>query len=184
MIILRNLFISLTITSFFFIFNNLQAAYGKGELQLSPQIVNAFYNYLTSNKGKPLRFAVSEDGQWAHWFYCAHPQCVSEGDTELVKLCERGSKTPCSTFAVGRSIKWKNGINPGGKDASFSKNITIDEVRDRLVVLGFFNNENKKKTSDTNKTDITKRLESLISLYEKGLLTEDEFKKAKEKLFK
>ena len=42
----------------------------------------------------------------------------------------------------------------------------------------------KKKAKDSNKSDITKRLKSLTSLYEKGLLTETEFKKAKEKLLK
>ena len=85
---------------------------------------------------------------------------------------------------MGRGVKWRNGINPGGKEASFKKSMTLDEVRDKLAALGFLDNDYKKKVSDTNKTDISKRLETLTSLYEKGLLTEDEFKKAKEKLLK
>jgi len=118
-------------------FNNLNAGYGSGELKLSSGVVNAFYQYLTNNKGNPLRFAVSQDGQWSYWFYCAYAQCVSDGDVDLVRLCERKATTSCSTFAVGRSVKWKNGINPGGKNASFKKNMTFNEVKDKLTKLGF-----------------------------------------------
>ena len=62
--------------------------------------------------------------------------------------------------------------------------MTLDEVRDKLAALGFLDKDYEKKAKDSNKSDITKRLESLTSLYEKGLLTETEFKKAKDKLLK
>ena len=151
MIKFKNLLFSLTI---FFIFSlsNANAGYGNGELQFSYRMIGFFHEYLSNNKGKPLRFAVSQDGETAHWFYCAHAQCTSDGDTELIKLCERRSKSPCATFAVGRSVKWKNGINPGGKDASFKKSMTFDEVKDKLVALGFYGNtQNSNNVSRAGK---------------------------------
>ena len=61
--------------------------------------------------------------------------------------------------------------------------MTIDEVRDKLAALGFLTEDHKtKEEASDNTKGIANRLESLTSLYEKGLLTEAEFKKAKEKL--
>ena len=122
--------------------STLFAGYGSGELKLTDGAVRGFHKYLTDPKGspgiaKPLRIVVSHDGSYVHWFYCGAAQCVSDGDTELIKICERKQVNPCSTFAVRRSVKWKNGINPGGKAAAFKKSMTLEEVREKLMKLGF-----------------------------------------------
>ena len=165
-------------------FSNANAGYGKGDLTITERGVKGFYEYLQGRKGKPLRAVVSSDGNRFFWRYCPAAQCLSEGDASAVNYCESKQNLPCATFAVGRSVKWKNGINPGGKAAAFKKSMTLDEVRDKLAALGFLDKDHEKKAKDSNKSDITKRLKSLTSLYEKGLLTETEFKKAKEKLLK
>ena len=166
-------------------FSNVYAGYGKGKLTLTENGVRGFYQYLQGEKGKPLRAVVTSDGNYFFWKYCAYAQCKADGDTAAVKYCERQQDLPCVTFAVGRSVKWKNGTNPGGKAAAFKKSMTIDEVRDKLAALGFLGEDHKtKEEASGNTKSITERLESLISLYEKGILTESEFKKAKEKLLK
>ena len=179
----KNLLFSLTIF-FIFSFSNANAGYGKGDLTLTENGVKGFHKYIQGAQGIPLRAVVTNDGNHFFWRYCPAAQCAPEGDAEAVKYCERETNLICATFAVCREVKWRNGINPGGKEARFKKSMTLDEVRDKLAALGFLDNDYKKKVSDTNKTDISKRLETLTSLYEKGLLTEDEFKKAKEKLLK
>ena len=168
----KNLLFSLTIF-FIFSFSNANAGYGKGDLTLTENGVKGFHEYIQGAQGIPLRAVVTNDGNHFFWRYCPAAQCAPEGDTEAVKYCERETNLICATFAVGREVKWRNGINPGGKEARFKKSMTLDEVRDKLAALGFLDNDYKKKVSDTNKTDISKRLETLTSLYEKGLLTED-----------
>ena len=166
------------------IFSNANAGYGKGELTITETGVSGFYEYLQGRKGKPMRAVVTSDGSEFFWMYCPAAQCQASNDSQAISYCERKQDLPCATFAVGRSVKWKNGINPGGKAASFKKSMTLDEVRDKLAALGFLGEDYKKQAKDSKKSDITKRLETLTSLYEKGLLTETEFKKAKEKLLK
>lgn len=166
-------------------FSNAYPGYGKGNLTITENGVQGFYQYLQGEKGKPLRAVVSSDGNRFFWLYCPVFECASEGDSDAVRYCERQQDLPCATFAVGRSVKWKNGINPGGKAAAFKKSMTIDEVRDKLAALGFLNKDDKTNTEASDKTQgIAKSLESLTSLFEKGLLTETEFRKAKEKLLK
>ena len=165
-------------------FSNANAGYGKGELTITETGVSGFYEYLQGRKGKPMRAVVTSDGSEFFWMYCPAAQCQASNDSQAISYCERKQDLPCATFAVGRSVKWKNGINPGGKAASFKKSMTLDEVRDKLAALGFLGEDYKKQAKDSKKSDITKRLETLTSLYEKGLLTETEFKKAKEKLLK
>lgn len=181
--------------------SNVNAGYGKGELKLTEGAVRGFYKYITDPKGSPgratpLRMVVSHNGSYVHWFYCAYSQCKSEGDSELVKICETKQSNPCSTFAVRRSVKWKNGINPGGKAAAFKKSMSLDEVKEKLTNLGFYEPPNskkskpktqnyiKKKSKQTNKdsSKLVSELENLNKLYKSGALTKEEFETAKKKL--
>ncbi len=169
------------------------AGYGTGELTMSEGAVIAFQKYLKGKKGKPMRFLISEDGLYTHWWYCPYPQCATGGDTQEAKICSRKAKTPCHTFAVRRSIKWKNQINPGGKAASFVSKYTnkydLEEIKKRLTELGFYGDsvtQTKKKEIQkeikTSNKDIHQKLIELNELYQSGVLTKEEFKKAKGKL--
>ncbi len=115
--------------------------YGKGELKITENGVRGFYQYLQGKKGNPMRAVVSSDGNRFFWMYCPVARCAASNDYEAVKYCESKQRLPCGTFAVGRSVKWKNGINPGKKEARFKKSMTIDEVRERLIKLGFVDAE-------------------------------------------
>ena len=146
---------------------NAFAGYGKGELKLTENGVRGFHSYITNPGGKkkgvanPLRMVVSHNGNYVHWFVCRASQCTSDGDTELIKICERKQSNPCSTFAVRRSVKWKNGVNSGGKAAAFKKSMSLDEVKEKLVALGFYDGdvETRKKTNFiTKKTEVKKPL--------------------------
>ena len=125
MINLKDLKLFLLLIFFLTPFNS-YAGYGKGNLTLTERGVKGFYEYLQGKKGKPLRAVVSSDGNSFFGVIVQQPQCASEGDTGAIKYCESKQKLPCATFAVGRSVKWKNGVNPGGKAAAFKK---IHELR-------------------------------------------------------
>ena len=65
--------------------------------------------------------------------------------------------------------------------------MSLDEVRERLITLGFYGDgsaDTSNNNSDTKKfsSSISERLETLSNMHKKGLLTEEEFKKAKKKL--
>ena len=126
---------------FFLLFSStLYAGYGSGELKITESGVKGFYNYLQGRKGPPMRAVVTSDGSKFYWMYCPAAsalRCQAGSDREVVSYCERQQSLPCATFAVRRSVKWKNGINPGGKAAAFKKSMSLDEVRERLIDLGF-----------------------------------------------
>ena len=175
------------------------AGYGAGELTMSEGAVLSFQKYLKGKKGKPMRFLISEDGLRTYWWYCPYSRCAPGGDIQEAKICSRKAKTPCHTFAVRRSVKWKNEINRGGKAASFSGKYTnkhdLEEIKKRLTELGFYGGsvtqikkkeikkkEIKKKEIKTSDKNLTQKLKELNELYKSGALTKEEFEKAKEKL--
>ena len=136
----------------FFIFNNLQAGYGAGDLILTDQSIYNFQQYLEGKKGKPMRYLISVDGKYSFWWYCPYPDCEAGGDTVESKICAERARVECATFAVGREVKWKNGINPGGKAARFGRDDTINEIKDKLAALGFYGNtQNSNNISRTGK---------------------------------
>lgn len=139
----------------FFIFNNLQAGYGTGDLTLTDQSVYNFQQYLEGKKGKPMRYLISVDGKYSYWWYCPYPDCEAGGDTVEAKMCAQRARVECATFAVGREVKWRNGINPGGKAARFGSKDTINEIRDKLAALGFYGNtQNSNNISRTGKRSL------------------------------
>ena len=184
---MKNLKLSLFLIFFLTPFNS-YAGYGSGELKITESGVSGFYNYLQGRKGAPMRAVVTSDGSKFYWMYCpasSAQRCQASSDREVISYCERKQSLPCATFAVRRTVKWKNGINPGGKAAAFKKSMSLDEVRERLIELGFYDDTSSVNT-DTKESNSTlaERLETLSNMHKKGLLTEEEFKKAKQKLLK
>ena len=123
--------------------------------------------------------------------------------TEERAKCERHHGQSCSRFAKGRYVSWNNGINPKGKAAKFSSEMSESEVRAKLTKLGFYNNDfldttttpkitKKKETKKVEKkitkkitksdADIVSKLKDLKELLVSGVLTKEEFEKAKKKL--
>jgi hypothetical protein len=199
------------------------AADGRGQIQLSEDVVKSFIDYLVGDTGtqksvfnKPSTFWITIDGSRSYWWY--KPQgggsnkdraqtysdlfqaneAITQGDgvgpatskpTEERAKCERHHGQSCSRFAKGRYVSWDNGINPKGKAAKFSSKMSESEVRAKLAKLGFYDNDSiiSSNTDETNtetssNKSLTDQLSDLSKLFEDGLITEEEFTKAKKKL--
>ena len=185
MINIKNLKLSLLLIFILTPFNS-HAGYGSGELKLSDQSVYQFQQYL--KKKYPSKFFISIDGKTTHWWYCPEPQCQSMGSTQEEKRCTAAAGgVQCKTFAVRRNIKWYNGNSAKALKIKFTSKDSILEIKEKLTKLGLYGDgsiNSSSSKSDDKKTgnNITERLETLNNMYKKGLLTEYEFKKAKQKL--
>ena len=163
-----------------------------------------------SYRAQPLLFTVSEDGSWSHYFYCPYPEgCIDDKSIQRQSelACEEGSRgSTCFTFAIKRRIVWKNG-NPkvkiknkdlkspyvvakklqdaGFYDGDISQLSGIDmktgRIDDTITITGEKKGSNTTSTS-SNSTDIVEQLNSLKKMYLSGVLTEEEFNAAKNKL--
>ena len=125
-------------------------------------------------------------------------EAITQGDgvgpatskpTEERAKCERHHGQSCSRFAKGRYVSWNNGINPKGKAAIFSSKMSESEVRAKLAKLGFYDddsiitsNTDETNTETSSNKSLTDQLSDLSKLFDDGLITEEEFTKAKKKL--
>ena len=164
---------------------------------LSDFIVNKFIQYVKGNYSKtPHLFAVSNDGNYYNYYTCGSGRC-SGGDEQILEECQRfANDTECSLFASRRTIKWKNDINPGkGKVSTIKSKWSDDEIRAKLIELGFLGGSTSSSTTSTSKiikkktksslsddSNLTEQLKVLTELYKSGALTKEEFTKAKKKL--
>ncbi len=162
--------------------------WGKGELKLSPLVTEKFIEYIKGNQSKaPYLFSVSIDGSEYQYYYCgAGLNNCRGGDEHILEQCEKYSKgVKCFLFARNRTIKWKNGINPGkGKASTINSKWSDEEIIAKLTELGFLGEatSTEEKISTTNKGNTVEQLETLTKLYESGNLTKEEFDAAKKKV--
>ena len=190
------------ISTLFFVLiihSNSYAVDGKGEIQLSEQVVNSFIDYIkgrTNKHGnslynKPAVFWVSTDGTRAYWWYCAANNCIDASSSREKKECENATGLICERFARGRYVRWDNGINPKGQAAKFKSKMSENDIKIKLKNLGFYNNtisinefsnSDTKKNTNLNDKNLVEELNKLSNLFKSGVLTEDEFSKAKKKL--
>jgi len=205
-------------------FNAYAAPDGRGQIQLSEDVVKSFIDYLVGDIGtqkslfnKPSTFWITIDGSRSYWWYTPQGadrdqrvyqtysddfqanEANTSGDagnsmskpSEERDKCERHHGQSCSRFAKGRYVSWNNGINPKGKAAKFSSEMSESEVRAKLTQLGFYNDDfldttttpkitEKKETKSA--ADIVSILKDLKELLDSGVLTKEEFEKAKKKL--
>jgi hypothetical protein len=137
---------------------NVQSAskWGKGELKLNDFVVEKFLEYIKGNVSKsPYMFAVSIDGMGYNYYYCKSGSSCRGGDEQILQECSRISKeVECFLFASRRTIKWKNGINPGkGKISKISRKWSDAEIRAKLTELGFLGSSTSSTSSTTKKID-------------------------------
>ena len=85
-------------------------------------------------------FAVSEDGWGYNYYYCESGMACSGGAENILKECSKYSNgVDCYLFASKRTVRWKNGINPGkGKASKFSRKWSDAEIKQKLIELGFY----------------------------------------------
>ena len=132
--------------------------WGKGELELSDFVVEKFIEYLRGGVTRtPYMFAVSVDGFGLNYYYCGSGGGCEGGDEQILEECSRYSNgVDCFLFARKRTIKWKNGINPGkGKASKISSKLSDLEIREKLTELGFLGNS----TSSTSSSNDLKKTE-------------------------
>ena len=144
-----------------------------------------FSKVFAGKKGSPMRFLVTEDGKIYSGGIVLILNVKLEEIHKRLKML-RKTWSFCHTFAVGRSIKWDNGVDKKALKIKFTSKDTIQEIKDKLTKLGFYGDGTMDsatiKTDTKTRNNITERLQTLSNMYKKGLLTEEEFKKAKQKL--
>ena len=150
-------FLKSFLLSLFLITNANSGDIGEGEFKMEDFLIDYFHQYITIKGGKsPETFVVATDGSYAMYWYCPTGSCRAGGDNVKIRQCEIKAGTACKTFARGKTIKWKNGINPGrGKVSRVSSKWSKEELVAKLTELGFVGNS----TNTTTTTDTTKKKE-------------------------
>ena len=171
---------------------------GEGKLKLNSSALDFFIIYLKGGNNQwPESFIISEDSSWYTYYYCAYgPGKCGGSDIPAISECRKITGKKFGTFAKGKVVKWKNGINPGkGKISRFNSKWDRSQIIAKLTELGFYGNtpiseKTGKKEKELNKTEnelkktenLVSQLNSLKDLYDTGALTKEEFDKAKKKI--
>ena len=181
---------------------------GKGPLKLTKHMVNElefFFSggtrgaYAEKQKSawKPGLIAISVDGNTSYMF--RHPLHVTQVDSKAywgiaISNCKKKSGQECYIFANGYRIVWDNGSNKKKRKLK-KKDIKAGKTIALLTELGFYDNNassstntpkkvEKKETkkNSVNDKDIVQKLKDLKELLDSGVLSNEEFEKAKKKL--
>lgn len=183
---------------------------GKGTLKVTEDVAHILeYFFSGGTRGvyaekqksmwKPGLIAISVDGSDFSFF--RHPYSVTDIDNKrygamAISDCQKKSGKECFLFANGYKIVWDNGSDKKKRRLK-RKDIKAGKTLVLLKELGFYagytqansnkTKETSNKTSTTEKIttsdgDIVKKIKELKKLYDEGILTKDEFEKAKKKL--
>ena len=150
------------------------------------------------NSWKPGLLAISVDGAYNSYF--RHPYHVTNIDNKrygaiAIKQCKEKSGQECFLFANGYKIVWNNGTNKKKRKLK-RKDIKAGKTIALLTELSFYDGSSASSITSTSKVDkkketkkesasdkdIVKKLKDLKELFETGVLTKEEFEKAKKKL--
>ena len=181
---------------------------GKGPLKVAEDVAHILeYFFSGGTRGvyaekqkslwKPGLIAISSDG--SEFSYFRHPYSVTDIDNRkygqmAISKCKKRSGQECFLFANGYQIVWDNGSDKKKRRLK-RKDIKAGKTLQILQELGFYDGgttqtkeiekkkEEKKKIEDTNDdSNIVQQIKDLKELYDSGVLTEEEFNKAKKKL--
>ena len=183
----------------FFYNNSYSAIKGTGELKMSNRAVNHFISWCKKKefrdgrRCKPSMFIMSSDGQWSQGNICCYSSCQDTRSKKIIKACERETGTLCGVFSIRRTIYWDNGINKKKNKAKFSSKWSDEEFKSELTRLGFYGGTKTSQvkpkitkksttTSSNNSSVIVDKLRDLKKLYDEGVLTKEDFEKAKKKI--
>ena len=181
---------------------------GTGDLRFTSQSFNNFLAYLRGDgsetggvmmsSGMPIGFAINQKGNNTFYYYCPKKygdNCMPGGHINAQNKCSNKSKKNgqgrCFVFAKGRKIVWDS------VDYKIKKKPSVAEIKELFAKYGWYgaieNKEivkpkiTKKKKEVTkkvskNSSDIVNKLKELNELKKNGVLTDEEFTKAKKKL--
>ena len=195
---------------FFFININSHAKNGLGPIKFTSSSYQAFVEYLTGEYvptqkgvlqgkgGKPLGFAINQEGNTSHFYYCPRKygdNCMDGAWMDAQNKCTKRSKDRgngrCFVFAKGRKIVWdsvnikipRKPTNDELKDI-FAKNGWYGAIENKEIVKPKITKKKKEVTKKVSKnsSDIVNKLKALNELKDNGVLTDEEFAKAKKKL--
>ena len=180
--------------SFLITFTSHASKNGSGDLKISEEMLYAMLQYYwnTENKAdRPSGLAIRKNGDMIGLSVCPARyagDCIIR-DLEPLKYCREnvkkylGIKENCWMFAKGRKIVWNN------LNIEIPKGTSDDEVIKILTRYGFYgDSENSSKSNEAtdkiveNSSDVTEQLKQLKKLLDDGIITKDEFKKAKKKI--
>ena len=171
------------------------ATIGKGEVKMSDESVRYFISWVKMKKidngqrCKPSMFIMSADGKWTQGNRCCWTQCQDTESTRIIKACERATGTLCGVFSMRRVIFWDNGRKKG-KRIKFNSKMTDSEIRAKLKEFGFIGDSiqqtpkkiEKKENTTALSSELINDLKALKELYDEGVLTKEEFEKAKKSI--
>ena len=158
---------------------------GSGELRLSDAIVNNFYEYISKKHGEGWHYVVSTDGIYSNFTYCAYIQCNPSLGSPLLGVkgtilkCEKRSKKKCYVLARKQKIVWNN------LNLKIKSKISLDDFKKILGKHNFIYYDganNNQPVSPGPNTNMIEQLQTLNKMYKNGIITNDEFKKAKNKI--
>ena len=176
---------------------------GKGPLKVTENVAHILeYFFSGGTRGvyaekqkslwKPGLIAISSDG--SEFSYYRHPYSVTDIDNRkygqmAISQCKKRSGQECFLFANGYKIVWDNGSDKKKRRLKRTE-IKAGKTLVLLKELGFYDGytqENSSNTSTTEKIttgdeDIVTKIKELKKLYDEGVLTKEEFEKAKNKL--
>ena len=184
---------------------------GKGPLKITKNTADVLeYFFSGGKKGfyaekqkynwKPGVIAISEDG--AYYSFIRHPLTVTNVDKKnyvgtVISDCQKKSAQECFLFANAYRIVWNNGSDKRKRRLK-RKDIKAGKTIALLIELSFFDGSTSsstntlkdtkkkpkivKKNDSINDKDIVKKLKDLKELLDSGVLTKEEFEKAKKKL--
>lgn len=172
----------------FLSYTPLLKAGGSGEVTLSALALENFEKYISGKTGTPVVFALSPSGKYFNWGYCAKKyggRCVTDGWPKIKQDCTRWAKKDnanetCFIFAKKRKIVWNNSSNQNY--IKVSRKINKEDLHELLYKNNFLKDNNEVPTYDSDNTDMIEQIKNLNKLYNQGVLTKDEFQKAKKKL--
>ena len=132
-------FLSILVIGLFLISPANSKVIGEGNLKMDDWLIEYFQQYIKTKGGNfPETFIVAEDGSYATFWYRPTGTCSVGDEANYNKLCAIEAKVDCKVFARKRTIKWKNGINPGkGKVSKISSKLSFNELKSKLTELGF-----------------------------------------------
>ena len=180
-----------------------------GEIYNNPQY--DWQKKMIKQAWNPDFFIISQNGKGIYWYYVPLGMNTDNAPNYLGKArnkCTKQGYGECFVFAIKDKIVWQNGINTEKGTRIKKKEARNGMVFIKLKELGFYDGgstktkkikkkkeEMKKKPKITKKkvtkkkiedinddNDIVQQIKDLKELYDSGVLTEEEFNKAKKKL--
>ena len=174
---------------------------GEGPLKISKNTADILEYYFSGGKmgryAKKQRepwlgdsMAISVDGNHAYYYRTPirYKDNVAPGHYigRAISKCKKKSGKECFLFARKNKILWDNGSDKKKRRLK-RKDIRAGKTLQILQELGFYDGGTtqikkieKKSIDDSN--DIVQQIKDLTVLYESGVITKEEFEKAKQKL--